>query len=165
MLKPRIDNIFLDLDGVVFDFSKRYKELYRMEPHEADKAKQFKPFFLDFIASKQFESLDLMEDAMMGIEHLRTLDIPVTILTSTARKEFHEEITKQKLVCLEKHGIEFTPIFVPGKRLKKDYSDPHSIIIDDTLSVIEQFRSNGGYAIHHKSWDATLIDLHHLTVV
>ena len=37
MQKPKISMIYLDMDGVIADFSKRYKELYRMEPREAEK--------------------------------------------------------------------------------------------------------------------------------
>ena len=39
MNKPKISKIYLDMDGVISDFSKRYKEQYHMEPREAEKHK------------------------------------------------------------------------------------------------------------------------------
>ena len=50
MRKPKISCIYLDMDGVIADFVKRYKELYRMEPREAEKKKEFNKFFDEFIA-------------------------------------------------------------------------------------------------------------------
>ena len=54
MHKPKISMIYLDMDGVIADFTKRYKELYRMEPKDAEKKKQFDKFFNEFIATGQF---------------------------------------------------------------------------------------------------------------
>ena len=54
MQKPKISMIYLDMDGVIADFSKRYKEQYHMEPREAEKKKEFNKFFDEFIATNQF---------------------------------------------------------------------------------------------------------------
>ena len=72
------------MDGVIADFNKRYKELYKIEPKEADTYKTFDKFFTMFIAERQFATLDLMPDAMMLINYLRSLPIPTEILSSTA---------------------------------------------------------------------------------
>ena len=116
MQKPKISCIYLDLDGVVADFKKRYKELYHMEPREAEKKKEFNKFFDEFIATKQFETLDLMPGAIDGLVFLRKhLTIPTQILSSTANEDRYDEISKQKMIWLQTHGITFTPNFVPGK--------------------------------------------------
>jgi len=156
MQKPKISCIYLDLDGVVADFVKRYKEMYHMEPKEAEKKKQFDKFFDEFIATSQFAKLDLMPGAMDGITFLRKLNIPTQILSSTANQERYEDISNQKLIWLQTYGITFNAIFVPGKRLKQQYAAPDKIIIDDTLSVIEQWNAAGGIGIHHKNWKDTL---------
>lgn len=156
MHKPKIDMIYLDMDGVIADFSKRYEELYKILPHEADKKKRFHYFFNDFIETKQFSTLDLMPNADLGLEFLRNLSIPIQILSSTASEERHDAISKQKLFWLNTHHITFNPIFVPGKRLKPKYATSTSIIIDDTKSVIDNWNKAGGIGILHKDWSTTI---------
>jgi len=156
MNKPKISCIYLDLDGVVADFVKRYKELYRMEPKEAEKNKKFDSFFDEFIGTNQFATLDLMPGAMEGIEFLRKCSVPTQILSSTANEARYDDISKQKMIWLQTHGITFTPNFVPGKKHKYKYAAPDKIIIDDTESVIEDWRKAGGIGILHKDWPTTL---------
>ena len=156
MKKPHISCIYLDLDGVVADFNKRYKELYHMEPREAEKRKEFNKYFDEFIATGQFATLDLMPGTMDGIEFLRKAPVPTQILSSTANEERYDTISKQKLVWLQTHGITFTPNFVPGKKHKWKFAAPDKIIIDDTESVIDDWRKAGGIGILHKDWETTL---------
>jgi hypothetical protein len=145
------------MDGVIADFVKRYKELYRMEPREAEKKKEFDKFFDEFIATGQFATLDLMPGAMDGLTYLRKhLTIPTQILSSTANEERYDAISKQKMIWLQTHGITFTPNFVPGKRHKWKFAKPDTIIIDDTQSVIDDWRKAGGIGILHKDWSSTL---------
>jgi len=154
---PKISCIYLDMDGVIADFTKRYKELYRMEPREAEKKQEFNKFFDEFIATEQFATLDLMPGAMDGLIFLRKhLTIPTQILSSTASEERYDAISKQKMIWLQTHGITFTPNFVPGKRHKWKFAKPDTIIIDDTQSVIDDWRKAGGIGILHKDWSSTL---------
>jgi hypothetical protein len=144
------------MDGVIADFNKRYKELYHMNPRDAEKKKEFDKFFDEFIATGQFATLDLMPDAMEGITFLRKLNVPTQILSSTASEKRNDAISKQKLVWLQTHGITFTPNLVPGKRLKRNFAAPDKIIIDDTEVVIDQWREAGGIGILHKDWPTTV---------
>ena len=155
MHKPRISRIFLDMDGVIADFTKRYKELYNMEPREAEKHKQFDKLFTEFIATGQFATLDLMDGAMDGIEFLRKAPVPTQILSSTANEARYDAISRQKKIWLNTHNITFTPNFVPGKRHKWKFATPDSIIIDDTESVISDWNKAGGIGIHHRNWNET----------
>jgi hypothetical protein len=149
MPEVKITKIYLDMDGVIADFNKRYKEQYKMEPREAEKNKEFDKFFDKFIADGEFATLDLMPDAMQLINYLRSLDIPTDILSSTASEKRDATIRPQKLEWLKKHNIEFHPILVPGKRHKKDYSNANSVLIDDTPVNIDQWRREGGIGILH----------------
>ena len=159
MHKPKISCIYLDMDGVIADFTKRYKELYNMEPREAEKHKQFDKLFTEFIATGQFATLDLMDGAMDGVEFLRKAPVPTQILSSTANEARYDTISKQKMIWLQTHGITFTPNFVPGKRHKYKFATPDSIIIDDTESVINDWREAGGLAIFHRNVPDTLAQL------
>ena len=156
MQKPKISCIYLDMDGVIADFVKRYKEIFQMEPKQAEKKHKFDHLFDNFIANNNFTTLDLMPGAMEGINFLRKAPVPTQILSSTANEERYDDISKQKMVWLQTHGITFNPIFVPGKDLKQKYAAPDKIIIDDTESVIQQWKAAGGIGILHKDWATTL---------
>jgi len=156
MWKPKIECIYLDMDGVIADFVKRYKEMYHMHPSDAEGKKKFNGFFDEFIKTGQFATLDMMPGAMMGIEFLRKLNVPTQILSSTANQERYTEISKQKRIWLQTHGITFNPLFVPGKQYKHRYAKNTTIIIDDTESVIDDWNEAGGIGILHKDWPTTL---------
>ena len=160
MNKPKIKMIYLDMDGVIADFYKRYYELYRLAPREAEKKKEFNKYFDEFIETKQFETLDLMPGAEMGLEFLRKhLTVPTQILSSTANEERYDAISKQKLIWLNTHNVTFKGNFVPGKRHKYKWAKPDTVIIDDTFSVIEDWEKAGGIAIHHRNTSTTLAHL------
>jgi hypothetical protein len=147
----KVNKIYLDMDGVIADFEKRYKELYDMEPRQAEKNKKFNHFFDDFIAKDNFATLDLMPGAINLLNYLKTLPMPTEILSSTASEEKYDAISKQKLIWLQTHGITFKTNFVPGKKHKYKFATPDSIIIDDTQSVISDWVKAGGIAIWHKN--------------
>jgi hypothetical protein len=156
MQKPQIECIYLDMDGVIADFVKRYKEMYHMEPREAENKKEFNKYFDEFIKTNQFATLDKMPGTDTGLEFLRKAQVPTQILSSTANEERYDDISKQKMIWLQTHGITFTPNFVPGKKHKYKWAKPNTIIIDDTESVIDDWRKAGGIAIWHKDWNTTL---------
>lgn len=156
MHKVKISCIYLDLDGVVADFNERYKELYRMEPREAEKKKEFNKYFDSFIETRQFAKLSMMPGAHTGIAFLANCGVPVEILSSTANESRYDAISEQKLEWLGNFGIDFKPNFVPGKRHKYKFAGPDKIIIDDTESVIDDWRKAGGIGILHTDWQTTL---------
>jgi hypothetical protein len=149
MPEVKVTKIYLDMDGVIADFNKRYKEQYKMEPREAEKNKEFDKFFEKFINDGEFATLDLMPDALQLINYLQGLKVPTEILSSTSSEKRDVAIRPQKLEWLKKHNINFPPVLVPGKRHKKDYSNANSILIDDTSVNIDQWRREGGIGILH----------------
>ena len=152
----KITHIYLDMDGVIADFNKRYVSLFGINPREAEKNKKFKTYFEQFIESGQFSTLDVMPGAMQGVDYLRKFPAPTQILSSTASEKNYDAISKQKMIWLQTHGITFNPLFVPGKRHKWKYATPTSIIIDDTQSVIQQWDEAGGIGILHTDWPSTI---------
>jgi hypothetical protein len=145
----KITKIYLDLDGVIADFDKKYKELYNIAPKDADTYKTFDKFFTTFIAERQFAKLDLMPDALLLINYLKSLSIPTEILSSTSSEKRDAEIREQKIEWLHKHNLTFPINLVPGKRLKRNFSNTNSLLIDDTAQNIDQWRAEGGVGILH----------------
>ena len=154
----QIDKIYVDMDGVIADFEKRYTELYG-KLSEDERKNKFRTNFNEFILTQQFATLDLMPDAHMLISYLVELNIPKEILSSTAYPEVYESIARQKTTWLNTHKIDWPRNLVPGKRHKYKWATPTSIIIDDTPSVIEDWREAGGIGILHKDAVSTLAEL------
>lgn len=159
-----IKEIYIDMDGVLCDFHKRYKDLYGSEiiedyPYMSDnKIKEdYKKHFKNFVDTRQFATLDMLPDVKSSLHFLEeNFACPMYILSSTAQEEYWEEIAKQKFEWLKNHDIDYAPIFVPGKRFKKLYSGPDKVMIDDSFSVIEDWNSQGGIGFQHKSWEITM---------
>lgn len=155
---PKISCIYLDMDGVIANFEQRYEEWFGNVPEE-ERRTHFKANFVKAIENGIFQKLDKMPDADILLEFLRKSPVPTQILSSTAREEFYDDVSKQKNIWLQSHGITFAPNFVPGKQHKYKWAKPHTIIIDDTLSVIEDWRKAGGIAIWHKDAKSTISQL------
>ena len=155
----KINCIYLDMDGVIANFEKRYIELFNVEPSSARDYKEFNTFFDKFVADGHFETLEMMPDAMDLVRALRNALPPTQILSSTASQKRQEAISKQKTKWLETHDIDFQRNFVPGKHLKKKYARTDTLIIDDTESVINDWRAAGGVAILHRNVPDTLAQL------
>jgi hypothetical protein len=155
----KIIKIYQDLDGCLCDFEKSYRQLNNITPREAEKQKKFYHYFEEFIAKQNFATLEYMPDALILIEFLKSLKIPVEILSSTANQENFDEISKQKNIWCDTHNIPWKRNYVPGKRFKYKFATPDSIIIDDTLSVVEDWRKAGGIAIWHKDALSTICQL------
>lgn len=160
----KITDIYIDMDGVLCAFHKRYEELYSSEGMEDYPAKSnnkvkegYRANFKEFIETEQFATLEMLPDADFAlIERFRESGTNVCILSSTAREEYWDPVSDQKFRWLAEHRIDYTPIFVPGKRYKKRYSGVGKVLIDDTFSVIEEWNAKGGIGIHHKSWEETI---------
>ena len=151
-----VDKIYVDMDGVIADFHKRYSERYRISPTEADALGQFGTLFVRFIKDREFSTLELMEDAVELLNFLNGMKQPKEILSSTARVENHSSISAQKDEWLKFHNINYVQNFVPGKHLKYRFATPNSIIIDDTKSVIDDWNNAGGIGIHHTDAKSTI---------
>ena len=152
----KISKIYLDMDGVIADFNKKFFELYGVTPRDADGKLQFREKFADLIANGHFATLDMMPEGKELLDYLVTLDIPIEILSSTSNEFHYEAISKQKNEWLIKHNLPFKQNFVPGKKHKSKYASPDAILIDDTEGIIEAFNAAGGIGIHHTNLSKTL---------
>jgi len=154
MQKHKYDKIWVDMDGVIADFDKRFEELYG--PKSSQKAVKDEQQFREFIAGQNFATLDLFPGALTLLKYLRDLPIPVEMLSSSASPEYHDEISRQKKIWLDTHQVTFHPIFVPGKHLKAQYATPTSILIDDDEQNIKDWNAAGGLGVLHRNELSTI---------
>lgn len=142
--------VFLDLDGVIFDFNKIYKGLLG-EWEVAEKGKNFTKAIYEY---EIFVDLPLLSNAKSLINDLKILQdiglIHVEILSSTGSPNNPEqqlEVVRQKRIALAKHGIDFPANFTIHKGNKKCFATPKSILIDDHAENVNDFTKAGGYGI------------------
>lgn len=140
--------IYIDMDGVIADFNRRYVELFNHEPGEK-RDEKFGERWRTLVDDEHFSSLDWMPDAQVLLDYLKSLDVQKAILSSTGGFNDHNSISKQKQKWLTNRFIVYPAIFVPGKQYKPGYANKDSLLIDDTLSIINAFRQAGGIAVHH----------------
>lgn len=147
--------IYIDMDGVIADFNRRYIELFNHEPGEK-RDEKFGERWRTLIDDEHFASFDWMSEAQSLLYYLKSLDIQKAILSSTGGFNDHNSISKQKQKWLTDRSINYPAIFVPGKQYKPGYANKNSLLIDDTLSIITAFQKAGGAAVHHTNANETI---------
>jgi hypothetical protein len=158
-----IDKIYLDMDGVLTDFEKSFRDNYGQDALAHRDRKLWTENWPDFILNKRgFESLPEFAGWNTLLEFIRQYKVEVEILTSSGGEKYHREVAEQKTNWLKNHGITYKPNVVPGRKHKKDYATPSTILIDDTEDVIIAFNKAGGIGIHHKEVGKTIEKLKEL---
>lgn len=151
--------LYLDMDGVIANFNKAFS-VYKTE-HAEDHIR-----FRDAVMEgKIFENLEKMHGAELLLQQVAMMHgwgyIDVQILTSmgTFDKERGEEAKRQKLVWLEKQGINYKANFVRTKPEKALYAHKFAILIDDSIGCIKPFSENGGVGILYENVNKALFEL------
>ncbi len=145
------------MDGVLSDFTKRYKELWEINPDQnRERGEKRDQKWDEFVDGNNFETLEWYPGGKELLKFVLSLDVPVEILSSSGGRRHHESVKKQKKIWLKKHYIDFKANIVPGRALKADYAKPNVILIDDTQDVIDDFNMAGGIGILHNDLSKTL---------
>jgi hypothetical protein len=155
-----VSKLYLDMDGVLCSFEKRYLELFDESPGSSRDRKNFSSNWIKFIEGENFATLDWNPGGQELLAYVRTIpNVEIEMLTSSGGQKYHTEVTIQKTQWLCERGIEFKINTVPGRKLKAEYAKSTSILVDDTPDVIDSFGAAGGIAILHKDVNETISKL------
>lgn len=161
--------IYLDMDGVLCDFDRRFMELFENREYDP------RLFREAVLRHRIFETLDWMPHGKELLDSIRQLClifnsihpgiIRTEILSSTGTSEtvIREQAMLQKSFWLDKHGIDFPRNFSTSKVEKSKWAHKSAILIDDRLGCVHPFRTKGGNAVLHEDKDylSTLFQVGH----
>jgi len=163
-----IKRIYLDMDGVLCDFERKYTEVFG-EPsmYGTDHPPSFHKNWEKFVQNDLFSFLEYFPGAenllkFINSECVWERYIQVMILSSSGGHGYETKITKQKEQWLIGKEIYYNPIVVPGRRYKCLYANKHSVLIDDVEKNITQFKEKGGHGIVHTSAEDTINQLENM---
>ena len=153
--------IFLDLDGVVADFNKRFKDLSGMNPSDYE-AKNGKNAFWDFIDEKHkvafWVGIPPMPQAKSLVDYVSQHDYEV--LTAPSIKK---QSVLGKNLWIKNHTGKLFPSkpkvnfrFAKEKHKVKSNLTQYDILIDDKASTIDRWESAGGTGILFTSTPQTI---------
>ena len=145
--------IYLDMDGVITDFDKRFTDLAGMGPREYESSFG-KDKFWDFIDSKEkgggvgfWVGMPWMPGGPELYNRVSQYDH--ALLSSPSRSE-SSRIGKHQW---KKKYTPSSKLILALARNKQNYADGNNILIDDRESNIRQWREAGGIGILYKSAD------------
>lgn len=150
----KFNELFLDLDGVMFDFDGGVKKITGKLPHELDKREMWKrinstPNF--------FFNLDLLPRAMEMYRYIKTLemthDVKTRILTGLPSMTGSADQKRRAVAQYIDQDLEV--IVLPSKN-KVLHAKPNAILIDDREEMTSPWSRQGGFAILHRSVDETI---------
>jgi hypothetical protein len=161
----KVTKLYLDMDGVLCNFEKRFTDLYGKDALGSRDRKNFTTNWPNFIMDGNFESLEWFPGGKELLDFIQNeTDWEVEILSSSGGEKFHSEVAAQKVMWLCDKGIPYKANIVPGRKHKTAYATPETILIDDTEDIIVNFNAAGGLGILHKDANETLAKLRTLLV-
>jgi hypothetical protein len=149
-----IKKIYVDMDEVLTDFEKHYEHCFgRRWRTIIDTAERWKPLNEN---PNWYSKIPPREDARWLMEYLRSLNIPLRILTSGGWNWVEVGAVKTRW-CKDHFDIDASDVLVvQNGREKYKFAGPSYVLIDDMLQNIEPWTNMGGIGIVHKNAEETI---------
>lgn len=151
--------VFLDLDGVLADFSGRLKEITGKPAESLSKGYLWASVqkYNDNVAPF-FETLDKMPDADQLFNFVTGNFGHVGILTATGWTP--RDGADQKRNWVKKHfGDKLDVKVVTSGSLKKEFATPQTVLVDDTTKAITPWIQAGGIGVLHRNAKQSIEEL------
>lgn len=151
-----IEQLYLDLDGVLADFDRGVEGIFDRRPDELDLSTMWRGLARhdDF-----FGTLALMEDAQTLWDYCKPYD-PI-ILTGLPRGDW---AAPQKRRWVENMLGRHVEVITCMSRDKPRWSGPGRVLVDDRLRAKEPWEARGGLFLHHVTAEQTISQLDQLGI-
>jgi hypothetical protein len=145
--------IYVDMDGVLAAYHKRWGELFGEVPlHTMNNDKElFYRHWQDFVDGKNFETLERLSGFDKLMDAVKATGLKYEILSSSGSGKNHQVVVEQKMKWLHKNNIHCPAHIVKGGLKKAEHAKKWNVLIDDTEHVVENYRKAGGTAILHSN--------------
>jgi predicted kinase len=161
-MRRKFDNdisfkIYCDLDEVLANFRKGVIDVTGYHPERQTTSKMWQKILS---RNNFFEYLELMPNAKTFWDQIVSLNnnkLP-DILTGIPRNST-SIVIKAKTKWCQKHLDENINVITCYSSQKYEFSGKNCILIDDNLSLKDNWVRNGGYFIHHYNNDTTIYEL------
>lgn len=148
-----IKEIYIDLDGVLFDFDRQLETTLGRPRAEISKKELWAT--VNAYPGGWFRNLPLMPYAIALYSLCVKTGLPVTVLTATGNNYADVTFQKQDACWKRLHIPQHKIITVQSGILKANLASPYSLLIDDTPKVINAWREAGGIGILHTDGQTT----------
>ena len=148
--------IYCDIDGVLTDFERAYRELtgVDLEGKHLDGKSFWAP--INKAGVKFWSEMNWMEDGRELWDYIKQYKPK---LLSAPSFEDSSRVGKHEWVERELYGV---PLLLRSAKHKKDFAEPNAILIDDREDNIAGWIENGGVGIVHTSTNSTIKQLKEL---
>jgi hypothetical protein len=144
--------IYCDMDGVLVDFEKGYKELTGKETSYSTSPEEFwEP--ITRAGAAFWIKLQWMPDGKQLWEYIKQYN--PDLLSAPSR----EESSKIGKFTWVKRNIQGTKLILRSAERKQEFATPNSILIDDRADNIQRWKDAGGIGILHTSAADTIQQL------
>ena len=154
-IEPSKYTLYCDMDGVLCDFEKRFKDLTGLSPDAFRDKNGLNKFWetVDKDGVRFWVGIPWMSDGKKLYEYIKP---NLYALLSAPSSDNSSRLGKRLWV---KNNIPGTKLILAAAKNKQDYSEENSILIDDRLDTINEWNAGGGIGILHTSADNTIQQL------
>jgi len=147
--------IYCDMDGVLVDFEKGYKELTNSSPSRTfdGKASFWEP--ISKAGAQWWANLDWMPD---GQELWRYIKKYKPNILSAPSQDPSSKIGKEAWLKMNLQNS-FKKAYFYNRANKQLFAEPNRILIDDMQKTIDEWNAKGGIGIFHSSAANTITEL------
>lgn len=158
MTKPRL---FVDLDGVLFDFDSHFRNLFDKEPTSRGGVDDDELWRLVHGHGSFFRTMPLYDGAKDFWKSLVNTGLDPIILTAASKKHYAEMAVQKRGAVREHITTDHLILPVPGGSSKHLFMHaPNDILIDDWEKNCNRWSAAGGVSIQHKgNYEDTLLKL------
>ena len=152
MKKKKQYKIYCDMDGVIADFERGYKELTGKDASYSTNPNEFWQPITD-AGVKFWAGLKWMPDGHELWDYIKKYN--PELLSAPSREE-SSKIGKRIWV---KRNMPGTKLLLKSAERKQEYATPNAILIDDRADNVQRWNDAGGIGIHHTSATNTIDQL------
>ena len=154
-IEPSKYTLYCDMDGVLCDFEKQFKDLTGLSPDAFRDKNGLNKFWVtvDKDGVRFWVGIPWMPDGKKLYEYIKP---NLYALLSAPSSDNSSRLGKRLWV---KNNIPGTKLILAAAKNKQHNSEENSILIDDRSSTINEWNAGGGIGILHTSADNTIQQL------